>query len=104
MAAEALGTEPQLLVDDHLLASKRGVVRTLHPATKVRRPWLHHPRGLEMKAIPPPPRPALGCRPLVLSSASVSPPRRPAARRAGAGARPALGGGARVHLRFRPLG
>jgi hypothetical protein len=36
MEAEALGTEEQLLVDDHLVASSRGVVRTLHPATKVR--------------------------------------------------------------------
>lgn len=45
--AHAVGSEPQLFIDDTIISAKRGVVRTLHPARKLEQPVLQPDRPWE---------------------------------------------------------
>jgi len=49
--ALAIGSEPQLLIDDTIISATRGVVRTLHPARKLEQPVLRPDRPWEGRRV-----------------------------------------------------
>ena len=49
--ARLIGSEPQLLIDDEIISTKQGVVRTLHPARKLEQPVLRPDRPWEGRRV-----------------------------------------------------
>ena len=49
--ALAIGSEPQLFIDDTIISATRGVVRTLHPARKLEQPVLRPDRPWEGRRV-----------------------------------------------------
>ena len=47
----AIGSEPQLFIDDTIISAKRGIVRTLHPARKLAQPVLQPDRPWEGRRV-----------------------------------------------------